>query len=210
MKKTKALIFTSYFEGDLSEISKEINFNDYYLICADGGIDFAIKLGLKPDYYVGDLDSINTKIPKDVITDIHKPEKDETDLDLAIKKSIELGYKYIKIFGGIGGRLDHTLGNIQTMAKYHTKGFDISMFDSNQEVYIVTQTIKIKKNGGSMFSVISLTNFSEGVSIENAKYPIENFTLSNTNPLGVSNEFIAESATIIVKNGILAIIVQKK
>lgn len=207
----QCVIVTSYFEGNINELELinkiKANDHDYFLIAADGGYDILVSINMVPDLIVGDLDSNSRKIPDEISSFIVKPEKDETDLDLAITKSIENGLKNIIIVGGIGGRLDHTLGNIQTMIGYTLKGLKISMMDSNQEVYILKDSsLVLNKREEYKFSLLSHSPVSKGVSIRGSKYSLEDYDLTSTFPLAVSNEFVDEKVTITVKDGILVVI----
>ncbi|MEG2521971.1 MAG: thiamine diphosphokinase, partial [Anaerovoracaceae bacterium] len=166
----QCVIFTSYFEGDINqfELINQIRNNpeNYFIIAADGGYDILTSVNIVPNLIVGDLDSNSIEIPKEISSFIVKAEKDETDLDLAINKSIENSYEDIIIVGGIGGRLDHTLGNIQTIVGYTIKGLNISMMDSNQEMYILkNSSLSLKKKNEYKFSLLSHSPISKGVSI---------------------------------------------
>ncbi|MEG0291707.1 MAG: thiamine diphosphokinase [Anaerovoracaceae bacterium] len=210
MNKT-CIIFTSYFEGNLlnTDIIKDIlmDFSQFYIIAADGGYNLCSSLSIVPNLLVGDLDSTTIAIDESLDKIIVKPQKDETDLDLALSKAIEDGYKDIIIIGGIGGRLDHTLGNIQTMVHYSNLGINISMVDEFQEVNIlINSTIELKKRENYKFSLFSHTESSYGVTIKGGYYPLTNYTLSNTFPIGVSNEFASDKVQISVTNGTLIII----
>ncbi|MEG0918388.1 MAG: thiamine diphosphokinase [Anaerovoracaceae bacterium] len=207
----QCVIFTSYFEGDINqfELINQIRNNpeNYFIIAADGGYDILTSVNIVPNLIVGDLDSNSIEIPKEISSFIVKAEKDETDLDLAINKSIENSYEDIIIVGGIGGRLDHTLGNIQTIVGYTIKGLNISMMDSNQEMYILkNSSLSLKKKNEYKFSLLSHSPISKGVSITGSKYNLNNYDLTSTFPLAVSNEFIEDTVTITVKEGILIVI----
>ncbi len=89
-----------------------------YLICADGGGDAALQAGLSPDLLLGDMDSIspgNLERLRGAGVRVveHRPEKEKTDIELALDTALVLGASRITIAGALGGiRLDHSLGNL--------------------------------------------------------------------------------------------------
>ena len=105
----------------IDSFNLKINENDI-VIAADAGIINVRKFNIKPDYIIGDFDSLGYT-PTDSNTIIHPIEKDDTDTMLAVKLGFKKGYKDFRIFGGIGGRLDHTFANIQT-ASYIAENAD--------------------------------------------------------------------------------------
>lgn len=210
MKKT--VIITSYIENSLN-LNKQINANDF-IICTDGGYDIAIKNNIIPDVLMGDFDSIEAPLPDNIKIIRFKPEKDFTDLDLALKFSMENNSKNIKILGGIGGRLDHTVANLQLLS-YYCDFFDtLVMMDGRNKCFVLKgnhdKKLIIPSENDSYLSLFSLSENCTGVTIQNVKYPLENHTLTNTFPLGVSNEFKEKDAVLSVENGTLLVIIAKR
>jgi len=190
--------------GDFNEKTLDITDGDI-VIAADGGYEYLDKIGIKPDIYMGDFDSA-PKPQTNADIEVFKCEKDDTDTLLAVKHGFELGFKSFKIYGGCGGRADHTFSNIQTLAYIVSRGGQAMLF-GNSEVYTVTDSEV--SFGGDMkgkISVFSLSDRAEGVSIKGLKYELEDSVLTNLFPLGVSNEFIGKPSEISVKNGLLLII----
>ena len=97
-----------------------------FVIAADGGLLTINGLGIVPDIILGDFDSLGY-VPKGDNIIRHKVEKDDTDMMLAVEKAIELGYHNITIFGGTGGRTDHTIANLQTMLYASINGVNLSL-----------------------------------------------------------------------------------
>lgn len=93
-------------------------------------------LGIVPDIILGDFDSLGY-VPKGDNIIRHKVEKDDTDMMLAVEKAIELGYHNITIFGGTGGRTDHTIANLQTMLYASINGVNIKMMDSGNVYRVI-------------------------------------------------------------------------
>lgn len=182
--------------------------NDF-VIAADGGLTYLQEKKIKPDLIIGDFDSITeTPLHSDLIK--LSVNKDDTDTLAAVRKGIQLGYDNFKIYCGTGGRIDHTMANIQTLAflsAINKRGYLIS-----QDSIITTITnskIAFEKANSGYISVFSLSDKSDGVFISGLKFELENATLTNTFPIGVSNEFIGKESYISVKLGTLIIVFPK-
>ena len=107
------IIITSYVDAPFDMKQALTQMEDPYIICTDGGFDLAKQAGITPHLLLGDLDSIQSRIPKELPLKTFPPEKDYTDLELAIHTAIEKKASHVEIWGGIGGRLDHTVANLK-------------------------------------------------------------------------------------------------
>lgn len=203
---SKTLIITSHVEG-LSHIT--LDFEGFqHIICADGGHLIAEKLGLTPEYLIGDYDSSSKPDRPDVI--LLPMEKDMTDSEAAVDFAVSKGFTDITVLGGLGGRFDHTMGNIGMLAKYCGRLNHLSFVDGQNCVFMaVPGTQKIKKNGYKYLGIISYGSFAENVTLRGVKYPLENYLLPNDTTLGVSNEILNEEAEISFTGGKLLIILSK-
>lgn len=207
-QKNNCYIISSYIEGELSQICMPLE--EDYIICADGGLKHALQAGIKPDIVIGDFDSLDMEIPENIQTLILPSEKDITDTAQCLDYAVEQGYTSIFIVGGMGGRLDHTLANIQNIVKYSKENIKIIMVDQNNYFIALTNdSTTLPKLEGYHLSLISHTEICEGVSISGVHYPLENDTLTNDFPLGVSNEFEADFARIEVQKGTLLIVLSR-
>ena len=204
----RILIITSYVEGSLNEQKDLLNKLSWdYLICADGGYKIAQNLGLKIDLVVGDFDSSKGVIPTDLDTIVVPVEKDDTDLQLALKLAVEKEPQEIWILGGIGGRVDHTIGNIQNIVYYSTKNRQITLIDPYQSITVHHPgTVTYKGDKNTKFSAFAFTKEVTGVTYSGAYYPLENHTLNYEFPLGISNEFLDDEITVTTNSGILIIV----
>lgn len=175
------------------------------VIAADGGLGFLQSEGISPDYIIGDFDSFG-KIPKGGNVTVLPKEKDVTDMWAAAEKGIEQGCNSFVLYGGTGGRLDHTLANIQLIAHLSKFGFEAVIFGNGYAISAVTNgEIEISGEAGEYVSVFALSDVCEGVTISNLRYCTENIRLTNDFPLGVSNEFTGKAAKISVKSGTVAV-----
>lgn len=184
--------------------------NNKFVICADKGVVHAKKLGIAPDLIVGDFDSLGYKPDNDCRIMSFDPEKDDTDLMIAVKEAVKRNKKCIEIYGALGGRLDHTIGNIQALAYAVQNGASAS-FISDSDIATVYKPGKYEVKNKKGFS-LSLFSFSEKVcslTISGVKYPLENGCITNSFPIGVSNEIIGETADIAFEKGLLLLVMSR-
>lgn len=179
-----------------------------FVIAADGGYKAARTLGIHPDLVVGDFDSLGY-VPEaeDIVR--HPVRKDDTDTLLAIRLGLERGYRNFVIIGAIGGRLDHTFANLQTLLFLRDHGARGLLYGDGFAVTTVTNgSITIK--GSGTLSVFSLDPKATGVFLRSVSYPLENAELTSSFPIGVSNEFIGAPAGIGCTDGTLLVMWQAK
>ncbi len=177
-----------------------------FVIAADGGLTALENAGIYPDLIMGDFDSLG-EIPKGENVILSSPEKDDTDTMLAVKKSLEMGAKTLLIYGGLGGRFDHSLANLQTLAyiaRAGSRGYLIG--DGIICTAIMNSGLGFPPEMEGMLSVFSLSEISHGVKLKGLKYPLSDHSLYFYEPLGVSNEFIGAKAFVSVDDGVLALI----
>ncbi len=181
------------------------------VIAADGGLRWLRELQIVPDYVIGDFDSLGES-PANTFENASEKvvtlpcEKDTTDLYEAAEAGIRKGCKSFFIYGGTGGRLDHTLANIQLLASLAERGCDGVIFGEGYGITAVKDgKITLSGKKGEYVSVFSLSDVSEGVDLKGLKYELSDYTLRNTFPLGVSNEFTDKTAIISVRKGTLAV-----
>lgn len=195
--------------------SAKIKNKDIYVVVADGGLKFLLKNGMLPDFFVGDLDSVELEGDlKDILKDIPKEivpvEKDDTDMALAVAKAYEKGYRNILLYGGCGGaRISHTLANIQMMSFYAKKGCSLQMLGDGVRLEILhnaSKTLSAAMKGS--ISVICLSDIAEGVTIQGLKYEYTG-ALTSDRTLGVSNSFVGKDAMVSVENGTLLLVYER-
>ena len=179
--------------------------DDSFVIAADAGVKKLEALNISPDLIVGDFDSLGF-VPEGENVIKYPVKKDDTDMMLAVKEAIDLGYDDIVIFGGCGGRVDHTLANINTMVYALKNGAKIIMVDENTEYYICDSKIVLPFKEGYGFSVFAVGDNAK-VDIEGALYSGENITVANDTTLGVSNSFSNNDVSIKVNEGMVLIVV---
>lgn len=181
--------------------------NDIF-ICADGGYDTITSVGIIPDVAIGDMDSVRAVLPNDINVIRHPKDKDKTDLHLCIDYALKNNCKELILLGALGGRVDHSLANIIALKYISDNGAMGMILTAESAIYITTDKIELKKGEYKYISLIPLSERVEGVTTKGLKYSLFNFTLKQTDNLGISNEFISETVTISVKKGSLIVICQ--
>ena len=199
----KRCVILSAMDFDYSRLSKL--HPDDLLICADNGYRHAVLLELRPELIIGDFDSLVGEI-SDIPVLEYDCDKDDTDTLLAVKYGMERGYRSFLIYGALGGRLDHTLASLQTLAYIHKNGGECELIGAEERViYIENTTVKLPKQG-RYISVVADSPTAK-VTLKGLKFPLEDIQLTNTLPLGVSNQFAEDKCEITVKDGSAFIII---
>lgn len=183
-----------------------------FIIAADRGYLAVKQMGLTPNLVLGDFDSLDptAHVPQDCEIIRAAPEKDDTDTMLAVKTALDRGYTDITIVGAIGGRLDHTLANIQTLAYILRHGGFGRLVGENDCVELLNAGEYSYERKDGMY--LSLFAYGERavITTRGTKYDLTEHTLDNTFPLGVSNEIIGEKCRVSVHEGQLLVIFSKK
>lgn len=183
-----------------------------FVICADKGWQNAVAHGINPDMVVGDFDS--SQKPENLSADITvlPVVKDDTDTHYIARYAVENGFTDVLLRGVIGGRrFEHTVANIQTLLFLAQNRVNATAIDRYSHIMVIYDgSVSLPDMGDKFFSLFSLGDRAEGVSIKGAKYPLDNFTLTNNYPIGVSNEFIGEKVDISVGSGALLLVISDK
>lgn len=183
-------------------------------IAADGGLAYLQQIGILPDIVLGDMDSLKSQ-------ELYGPfqikklpvEKDDTDMLAAIKEGLDAGYKQFILYGALGGRLDHTLANIQCLLYLLNRGATGTIIGEDVLLTLIKDT-KISftdrfARKGRRISVFAFGGDAHGVCERGLKYLLDSVTVKQEFPIGVSNEFIGEAAEIEVQQGMLLICIEQ-
>lgn len=188
---------------DYQKIKSFLLPDDYFVFC-DCGLLHAEKLGVSPDFVVGDFDSADK--PKQTENMLVLPTvKDDTDTFAAVKLMLSKGFKDFLLLGAIGGRLDHTFGNVSALLYLQEKGAKAKIVDDYSEMFLIENTVKIERESCSYFSLISLSDKLEGVNIIGAKYPLENAEINSSFQFGISNEPTFDTEISVSKGNALLV-----
>jgi thiamine pyrophosphokinase len=177
-----------------------------YIIAADGGYSYLEKAAIAADLIIGDFDTLHNK-PSHSNTITLLKEKDETDTFAALQHGIEKGYKTFHIYCGTGGRVEHTIANIQLLAYLSENNMHGFLVGQNSIITAITNTkMLFPQYAKGYVSIFSHSEKSYGVFLKGLKYELDNAVLTNTFPIGVSNEFIGKDSSVFVNNGTLLVV----
>ncbi len=205
----RAIIFANGVLNNIQEVH-DIILPDDLIIAADGGTIHCRALGIKPSVVVGDLDSLNPDYLESLQTSgteiiSYPANKDQTDLELAIRKAIKLGCDEILVLGALGARWDMTIANLLLPALSDFSKVTIRLIDGHQEIILLRGegelTFKGKK--GDIVSLIPLGQDAYGVTLRGLKYPLEDDVLKFGATRGISNVLLEDTATVYLKKGLL-------
>lgn len=204
----RALIF---LHGNLSDVSHVKEYlSDSVIICADGGTEHALSLGIIPDIVVGDLDSLSSE-HRDILTEnsvqmqTYPREKDMTDGEIAIQYAIDKGCNEIIVTGLLGDRIDHVSANLMRVAVLSNE-HSIRIIEHDQEIWFVSHQIVVAGKRGDEISLIPFQGDSQGVTTEGLMYTLKDATLSFGSTRGISNVMEIDKATVSVKSGLLMVV----
>ena len=201
MEKTCYIVGAGHL-APLPEINK-----DDVVIAADGGYDALLCLGITPDLLVGDMDSISSHADG-VATKRFPVMKDETDSHLCYLEGKALGAKRFLIYGGVGGRADHTFANYQLLFNMRRHGDRGYLIDDGAFSFIIeNEGVSIEVPKGADVSVFAFGGECREVKIKGLVYEADGITLSPDFPLGVSNSSSGGEAKVSLTSGAMLIMI---
>jgi len=191
--------------GRYDRIRSYLRKDDFY-ICCDSGLKHREGLGIIPDLIVGDFDSHENPY-LDTETIILPREKDDTDTVFAVKEALSRSFQDFLLVGVIGGRLDHTLGNVSLLLMLDARGKTAAALDDFSEMEIVSDQPAQIEDCYAYFSLLNISGTAQGITIKNAKYPLAEAEISCEYQYGISNEVLpGKIAVVTVNHGRLLLI----
>ena len=179
------------------------------IVAANGGSHHALRLGLKVDDVVGDVDSL-TRAEQEALrragARFHSfsPEKDETDLELALLLAAREGARQIRILGALGGRLDMTVANLLLLMLPALDGLDVRLWHGQQTAWLIRPPGDgITGVPEDTLSLIPLGGDALNVRTTGLVYPLHDETLIFGPARGVSNVLTGPEATVYLEEGTL-------
>lgn len=181
------------------------------IIGVDKGVEFLYSHQIVPSYIVGDFDSLSEEIVTYYKEETHvpirefNPVKDASDTEIAVRLGMTLGCSRLIILGATGGRMDHLWANVQILMIPFAAGVEAEIIDPQNRIRLIGGETHLRKEEafGSYFSVFPLGETVYGFSIEGAKYPLTDHTLTPYDSLCVSNQIEEEGAIINFSNGVV-------
>lgn len=202
--------------GSINEVFfKELILKNKYdnIIASDKGLETLDKFNIKPNYIIGDFDSINLKVLNKYLDDDTinitrlNPIKDFTDTHMALKLGINIKSNDITIVGAIGTRIDHTIANISVLKEALEKNISCKIENENNSIMLINKNTIIEKDDNYKYiSLIPLTSTVSGITLKGFKYSLNNSKIKIGQSIGVSNEQIEQKGKIEIKKGILIVL----
>lgn len=201
-----------------AKISREflqnvINESFEAIYAVDSGARYLRELSVTPQCLMGDFDSLGAdelESYREKGTEILEfpPEKDWTDMELALDRAMKSGATSVTIVGGTGERLDHTLANISLLFRAEEEGVEAVLRDEIHEIRLISpgQQIELDREQGKDFSLFPMKSEVRGIRVWGAKYPLEEGFLHFGGTLGVHNEISARSAHVVGGDGFLLLV----
>lgn len=204
-EKKRCVIVGGADIGDYTRVKQYLREDDAVVFC-DSGLKHLEALDVKPALIVGDFDS-HCNPHLDVETIVLPCEKDDTDTVFAVKTLVQRGYDDFLLIGVIGARLDHTLGNVSILLYLDSLGKKAEIVDDYSEMQIVSKDEVSIEDKYPFFSLLNITGCARGITIRDAKYPLDGAEITCEYQYGVSNEILpGKTAKISVRDGKLLLI----
>ena len=179
--------------------------DDFFIFC-DSGLKHLKDLQVMPSLIVGDFDS-HENPHMNVETIVLPCEKDDTDTVYAVKEAIKRGFDDFLIIGVIGARLDHTLGNVSILLYLDSLGLKGTIIDDYSDMELVSAQPVYISDQYPYFSLLNITGRAKGITIIDAKYPLDNAEITCEYQYGISNEVLpGKQAMVSVSDGKLLLI----
>ncbi len=191
--------------GRYDRVRVHLREDDFY-ICCDSGLRHREGLGIAPNLIVGDFDSYeNPRLNAETI--VLPCEKDDTDTVFAVKEALRRGFEDFLLVGVIGGRLDHTLGNVSILLMLDGQGKRAAAVDDFSEFEIISSKPAFIPDRYAFFSLLNISGTARGIVIKNAKYPLDGAEISCEYQYGISNEPLpGQTAEVSLEKGQLLLV----
>lgn len=181
------------------------------IIAADGGGNALADAGIVPHLVVGDLDSLDPRLvpiwsAAGTLVQQFPPDKDETDLELALLAAVARGATRIDLLGVLGGRWDQGLANVALLALPELASCQVRLLASDQEAFLVRDHAAIPGQIGDTVSLLPLGGPVHGITTHGLQYPLTDATLYFERSRGVSNVIIAQPAHVTIRSGYLLVV----
>jgi len=213
VRKLRILLFANGVANDGTMVRRALEgAGSAHILCADGGALNALKFGLAPQTIIGDLDSLSATQVEEFRAAGAKilrfpTEKDETDLELALRWSVDKGANAIVIAGALGGRFDQTLANVHLLALADLQDIEIELVDGEQRIRLLRPgTHRMDGRRGDTVSLIPLGRKAGGISTSGLQYPLRDESLALGPARGLSNVMLCDSASLDLRSGLLLVI----
>ncbi len=183
---------------------------DARVVAADSGASVAELLGLVVHEVVGDLDSLSPAEVQRLVElgaslEAHEPDKDATDLELALTVAMRHDPTHIIVLGGLGGRPDHELANLLLLSSEAMAGVDVALRSGRCTVCVIRPGRRTTLSGsrGEVVSLMAVSGPARGVTTTGLRWPLVDAELTVGTTLGISNELLGPQASVTCNQGVV-------
>lgn len=180
------------------------------VVCADSGVSLALDLGLDIDLVVGDLDSVpadDLRRALDAGAEVHRhpPEKDRTDLELALQVAAQ-DADVVIVVGGAGGRLDHALANVAALASDTLVDVEVRARLGPADVHVVRDAAELHLPVGATITLLPSGGPARGITTSGLRYALDGGELTAWSARGVSNVVEHTPVQLEVQDGCVLVV----
>lgn len=198
----RCIIIAPLYRGEEQELLKKQPGD--LVICADGGYDAAVRWGIRPDLVIGDFDSMPLSHVADTPVIRLPVHKDDTDMVVCLREGRARGYREFLLAGCLGGRLDHTLSNLQCLYDCALRGEQAWILDGqNRAAVLLPGAYELPVVPGRYLSLIAWSERVKGICLKGTEWQLEDAELTNRFPLGCSNWIKEDPVTLSFTEGAL-------
>ncbi|MFM1650643.1 thiamine diphosphokinase [Brevibacillus sp. B_LB10_24] len=183
------------------------------LIGVDAGALRLLEAGAVPTLAVGDFDTIGeaglSKLVRSGVEIRRFPErKDATDSDIGLQAALSFQPKEIFMYGALGGRMDHSLANVQLLWQAHQAGVWMQIESGDNRIALLSERFRrcrLTRDHYQYVSLLPLSPLVTGITLEGFAYPLHDARLELGSTLGVSNQLTGEAGRIQIESGALLV-----
>lgn len=190
----------------LNAPSLDTQIKENLIIAADGGYQLVKDKTVQA--VLGDFDTLGYT-PDDIKTITYPTDKDKTDGEICLDYLKSIGASEVVIYGALGGKIDHVLGNLNLLAYANSIGLNASIVSANTEIYFVHATFHKKIEIGSTLSIIPFGGDVTFKHSKGLKYALKDLTISPLSSLGISNKVVDSVVEIEILSGKCLTIIRK-
>lgn len=187
-----------------------------YVIAVDKGLEFCYRAGIRPDEMLGDFDSADPAVRSyfeglEIPVQLYKPEKDQTDMENAMRLALKRKSTEILVLGATGTRMDHVLGSVYDLAIALEAGVPCALLDAHNRIRMARRKLIIKKKEqyGKYVSLLAFGGKVEKLTLTGFYYPLHEYEMQAGDGIGISNEITADEAEISFASGTLIVVESK-
>lgn len=209
----RCVLFVGGIINDYDAVEARLTADDL-LIAVDSGARHLAALNRIPQLLIGDMDSIEPSLRTRYLTSgvpcrEYRPEKDETDGELAVEAALASGAEEVLIFGILGDRLDHFLGVLSLLKRLQDHGVRGVMVSETQEIWLVEGEERLALPEGALVSFLPFGDEAV-VTLRGFQYPLTDYVYRQGKPIGLSNVIKNPPATVSVARGILVAVATRQ